>query len=157
MIKKPKYVRDWTQKERENIYMQNLYEDLKSDTAIYSAYEKSAFDFFLKIDSMESLMKAPINKSDINKIYFVARTATMRTTSIHPNNRTFDEMKNAGLLRLIDNRQLADSISYYYNSLEVMVGQNQVLRDRITDYMGEMSRVFDAQYLLSSQRWSGHK
>ena len=47
-------------------------------------------------------------------------------------------MKNSGQLRLISNQQVADSISSYYNSLDVVVLQNESIRDRTTDYMQTM-------------------
>ncbi|MFI5134817.1 MAG: hypothetical protein ACHQD9_03085 [Chitinophagales bacterium] len=135
-------------KQREVVYMQNMYEDLKSDTAIYSNYVATTTSFLNKIDSLEMLMNSPDRNSQLNKIYFVARTASMLTISVFPNQRTFDQMKDAGNLRLISNRQVADSVSTYYNSLKAMSYQDLLSKDRLTDYMGAMSKVCDAQILF---------
>lgn len=136
------------EKDREKVYIRNLYEDLKSDTAIYSAYTKSTNEFLSRIDSLFMFMKSPERKAHLNRIYFLARTATMRTTSIHPNDRTFDQMKHAGLLRLISYQQVADSVSSYYNSLNLLPSQSEVIRERSSDYMAEMGKIFDAEILF---------
>ena len=136
------------EKERENVYMQNLYEDLKSDTTIYANYFAESQRFFNKIDSLETMMSNPVRNLQLNKIYYVSRTASLLTFSLFPNERTFEQMKAAGNLRLISNRQVADSVSYYYNSLKKIGYQNSVLQNRVTDYMQGMSSVFDAQILF---------
>ena len=57
-------------------------------------------------------------------------------------------MKNSGQLRLIRKPQVADSISSYYNSLEIMNSFNDVLLTHDYDYMRIMGKVFDAEILL---------
>jgi hypothetical protein len=128
--------------------MQNLYEDLKNDTSMYSNYMVSVNKFLTKIDTLETFMKSPEQNAQLNKIYYSARTATMRTLGLFPNQRTFEQMKAAGNLRLISNRQVADSISSYYNSLKMIDQQNQVIQERQTYYMDAMSRVFDARIMF---------
>ncbi len=137
-----------TDKDKEKIYIQNLYEDLKSDTIAFSKYQKSNLEFFNKIDSLVILIKSSDRNNHINEIYFLARTATMRNGVVYPNERTFDEMKSAGLLRLISNRQIADSVSYYYNALKGVTGQNQFILQKISDYMQSVSKIFDGEILL---------
>jgi hypothetical protein len=83
----------------------------------------------------------------LSETYFVARMATTRTLTVFPNPRTFNEMEYAGNLRLIRNRSVADSISFYYNSLRILDNQNEIIGNRLGDYMHEMSKVFDAQVL----------
>jgi hypothetical protein len=135
-------------KSREQVYINNLYQDLKSDTAIYSNYDKSSLEFLNKIDSLIMLMKSPERDSYISKIYYLARTATLRTFTFFPNDRTFDQMKSSGHLRLVSNRQVADSVSFYYNSLKNLVFQNELIKDRLSDYLNAMGKVFDAEILF---------
>ncbi len=134
-------------KEREKVYIKNLCEDLKADTTIYSAYQKSTVELLGEIDSLITLMKSSDRDAHMNEIYFVARMASTRTITVFPNPRTFNEMEHAGNLRLIRNHVVADSISYYYNSLKILDNQNLIIGDRLGDYMHEMSKVFDAQIL----------
>ena len=123
--------------EREKVYMENLYQDLKDDSATFSNYDKSTSEFVRSIDTLMMLMKSPDRNAHLSKIYFLARMATLYSTAVFPNERTFDEMKSSGYLRLIKNRQIADSVSGYYNSLERLYYQNELIGNRSGDYMGE--------------------
>jgi hypothetical protein len=136
------------ERDREKVYMNNLYQDLKSDTAIYSNYDKSSSEFFNNVDSLVMLMKSPGRDTRLSNIYFLARTATTRSLILFPNERTFDQMKYSGYLRLISNRQVADSVSSYYNSLKDIVFFNEIIKDRLTDYMTVMGKVFDAEIMF---------
>ena len=137
------------EKEREEVYMKNLYEDLKDDIANFADYENSTYVYLETIDSMMLLMKSPDRDLQLSKIYYLARAATLKANSFFsPNDRTFEQMKYSGYLRLISNRQVADSVSGYYYSLKKIEFQNAVIKDRITDYMLGMGKVFDAQILF---------
>src|SRR6185369_11519012 len=133
------------EKEKEKVYMQNLYEDLKDDTANFAEYDKTTYDFLCSVDTMMMLMKSPDRNENLGKIYFLARMATARSTSFFfPNERTFDQMKSSGYLRLISDRQIADSVSAYYNSLKRIIFQDDFIGNRISDYMSDDGNVFDA-------------
>jgi hypothetical protein len=136
------------EKERENVFMENLYQDLKDDTANFSNYDKSTSEFARSIDTVMLLMNSPDRDAHLSKIYFLARMATLYSTSFFSNERTFDEMKSSGYLRLIKNRQIADSISGYYYSLKRLSFQNELIGNRTGDYMSEAGKVFDAQVLF---------
>src|SRR6185503_18808499 len=66
------------EKDREKIYMRNMLEDLKADTAAYRNYAKDNSTAFNIIDSLILLLKSPERKTRVNRIYFLARTLTMR-------------------------------------------------------------------------------
>jgi hypothetical protein len=57
-------------------------------------------------------------------------------------------MKSSGHLRLISNRQVADSVSSYYNLIKNLVFQNEIMKDRLADYLTAMGKVFDADILF---------
>src|SRR5258706_4777402 len=59
--------------ERARVYMENLYQDLKDDTANFSNYNQITSDFLLSIDTMMMLMKSPDRDAHLDKIYFNAR------------------------------------------------------------------------------------
>ena len=138
-------------KEREKVYIKNLYEDLKSDTVSYSNFFKANQDFFNSVDTLIKLIKSPDRNSRISKIYFLARMVTLPANNnlyLFFNQRTFSQMKSSGQLRLISNQEIADSISSYYSSLDVMQFQNENIASRTTDYMQMMGELFDAEILL---------
>ena len=137
------------EKDREKVYVNNLYEDLKSDKIIYETYSKRTDEFGNKIDSLFVLLKAEDRTSQLDKIYFLARTATMgKAPQLYPNKRTFSQLKNSGLLRLIHNQEVANAVSDYYLFLESIETQNETIRSRTSDYMNEVGGVLDAEVLL---------
>lgn len=142
-LRENKVEKDW-----EKVYMNNLYQDLKSDTAIYSNYDNYTSEFFNKVDSLVMLMKSPERDTHVSKIYFLARTATLKSLTLFPNERTFDQMKYSGYLRLISNLQVADSVSSYYNSLKCIVFFNEIIKDCLSDFRTVMGKVFDAEILF---------
>lgn len=137
------------EKDRERIYIKNLYEDLKADTVIYSVFFINTSQALAGIDSLVHLMKSPDRNAHVAKIYLLARIATIGTATVYPNVRTFEEMKQGGQLRLISDREVADSISLYYNSLNIVAAQNNFIFERVGDYMGEAGKVFDSEILLN--------
>jgi len=137
------------EKDREKVYMKNMLDDLKSDTATYGNYGRTNTDLFNIIDSLIYLMKKPDKKLYINKMYFLARTVTLTTAPLFPNERTYDQMKNSGHLRIISKRVVSDNISSYYNSLKFIDFYNDAFRDRISDYLRAVGKVFDAEVLLN--------
>ncbi len=134
--------------DREKVYIKNLYEDLKSDTILYLNFAKINAEFSNSVDTLITLMKSPDRNSRLSKIYFLARTITINPSFLSFNQRTFLQMKNSGQLRLIRNQQVADSISSYYYSLDVMQLQNESIVNRISDYMRIMGELFDAEILF---------
>ncbi|MDZ4794854.1 MAG: hypothetical protein SGI83_11295 [Bacteroidota bacterium] len=136
------------EKDREKVYIKNLYEDLKSDTILYLNYAKINEKFSNNVDTLITLMKGSDRNSRLSKIYFLARTATINSGFLSFNQRTFLQMKNSGQLRLIRNQQVADSISSYYYSLDVMQLQNESIVNRISDYMLIVGELFDAEILF---------
>ena len=137
------------ERDREKVYINNLYEDLKDDVVHFSEYDKTTSELLATIDSMMLLMKSPDKDMYINRIYYLARKATMNPQNFFSfNSRTYEQMKNSGHLRLIRNQQVADSVSEYYFSHQMIDLQNNILKDRITDYMQVIGKVFDAQVLF---------
>ena len=136
------------EKVREKLYIKNLYKDLQADTALYNRYIKTATKTLAGIDTLEHLMNSPDRNKYLSKIYFLVRTTTMRYTILFPNMRTFEEMKQGGQLRLIHNNNVADSISFYYNNLNLVLEQNIEISERVTDYINEIGNIFGAETLL---------
>ena len=137
------------ERDREGIYLKNLFEDLKDDVNHYAEYDSVSFQYFSIIDSMMMLMKSADRDKHLNRIYYLERAATMNVKNfLSYNSRTYEQMKHAGHLRLIRNQQVADSISAYYFSLQALDLQNNIIKDRIAEYMQGAGKVFDAQILF---------
>ena len=133
--------------DREKVYIKNLYEDLRSDTVIYAAYERSGIEFAKHIDSLIRLLKSPDRSAHLDKIYFYTRVLTINSNIVYPNQRTFTQMKNSGLLRLITKHKVAENVSSYYLSLDEILSQNDFILNMISDYWQEVGNIFDAEVL----------
>ena len=136
------------EKDREKVYMKNMLADLKSDTATYNNYTAQTFPALDAIDSLMYLLKSPDRNKMANRIYYLARSFTMRSDLLFPSERTYTQMRSSGHLRLIHNKEIADSISYYYNSLRQIENQNERITDRMNQYFLTVHRVFDAGIFL---------
>ena len=136
------------EKDREKVYLKNMLADLKSDTATYNNYIARTFPALDAIDSLMHLLKSPDRNKRANRIYYLARSFTMRSDLLFPSERTYTQMKSSGHLRLIHNKEIADSISYYYNSLRQIENQNERITDRMNQYFLSVSKLFDAAIFL---------
>lgn len=88
---------------------------------------KAGAKFADNIDSLMRLMKHPDRNAHLSKIYFYAIDITIRNYIVFPNQRTFSQLKNAGLLRLIRNQNVAVNISSYYLLIDVVFSQNNFI------------------------------
>ena len=137
------------ERDREVVYLKNLFEDLEDDVNHFTEYDSISFQYFSIIDSLMMLMKSPDRDQHLNRIYYLERAATMNVNNfLSYNARTYEQMKHSGHLRLIRNQQVADSISAYYFSLQALDLQNNIIKDRIAEYMQGAGKVFDAQILF---------
>jgi len=136
------------ERDREKIYMKNMLEDLKYDTGSYNNYTRNTQKALGVVDSLTFLLKSAERNKYANKIYFLARIFTMREDLLFANERTYDQMKSSGYLRLIHKQRVADSVSHYYNSLKQIHNYNERITSRINDYFISMAKLFDAAILL---------
>jgi hypothetical protein len=135
------------ERDREKIYISNLLEDLKSDTAIYNEYGRTSKVFEGRIDSLMRLLRSPDRSAHLDQIYYYARVLTLNSNIAYPSQRTFTQMKNSGLLRLIRKQKVADNVSSYYLELDEILSQNDFILGMISDYWNEAGNLFDAEVL----------
>ena len=137
-----------TDRKKENEFMKSLVKDLESDTLTYADYAKNNAAIYASIDTLTAIMNGSERNTQLSKIYFLARTLSLKLLLHFPTTRTYDQMKSSGQLRLIHKSEVADSIGSYYNSLQIMNSFNDVLLTHDYDYMRLMGKVFNAGILL---------
>ena len=99
--------------QREKKYIVSLIKDVELDIAsLENSYElrKVQLSYF---DSLTTLLKLEY-KTQMNNFYFYARHIP-RSTLFRYHDRTIQQLKNSGNLRLIRNTDAADSITVYDN------------------------------------------
>ena len=136
------------EREKEKVYMENVLDDLKADTAIYNNYAKNNKILFESIDTLIQLIKSSEIKQQIGKLAFAARMILPKYKALYTTDRTYEQMKSSGDLRLIRNKQVASNISYYYYSVIDLKKYNDAAFLWGSDFGKEMGKIFDAELLL---------
>ena len=134
--------------DREKQYMQSLVEDLKRDTAEYQRNYTLAKRQLLLLDSLLDLVNnQPISGDNINRLYMLATNST-RVLGMRFEKRTSSQLKNAGGMRLVRKREVADSILSYWSYIEV----SENIRDRLesigTERSNVAARLFHNKYYI---------
>ena len=135
-------------KEKEKVYMQNMLDDLKADTAIYNRYEENNKVLFALIDTLIHVIKSPAIKQRIPELAYTARMILPSYKALYTTDRTYEQMKSSGDLRLISNKHVASDISSYYYSVIELKKYNDAAFVWGSDYGEEMGKIFDAELLL---------
>ena len=136
------------EKDREKIYMQNMLEDLEADIAVYADYANRNAVIYDLVDTLKMLIKNPDGKKHISQFVYTARILTARWKKVAPVKRTYEEMKSSGHLRLIRKKEVAGSVSSYYNSLSELDTYNDVGMTWANNYAQAIAKIFDGDALL---------
>lgn len=134
----------YVEQKREKEYIRSMIGDLGTDT-VFFAYEIPRRKQVRRMtDSLINLLyQKNRNEWEQQRMYFLARycIANIELPQIH--DRTYDQMKSSGNLRLIQKKNVADSISnYYFNAKEIQVNINQT-QMRILNAIDIEGKVFD--------------
>jgi hypothetical protein len=116
-------------KDRENQYMNSFYEDLSNDqTNLPFLINSIQYQQIFPADSLPGLLSNATITTPANNIYRFLRIIT-RQQSINAfvTSRTIEQLKNAGEMHLISNRQIADSIIDYYKNIAFVAELQQML------------------------------
>ena len=100
------------EKDREKQYMETMLEDLKSDSAMFELNIRQRISRIAMMDSLVKLLSTPYQDQKGNDIYFFARSISP-PTNIFPNDRTIQQLKSSGNLRLIRNKDISNEIMAY--------------------------------------------
>lgn len=138
----------YVENEKERVYIQNVLDDLKADTAIYNDYAKNNHFLFESIDTLIKLIKSPDRKQHVGKLAYAARMVLPRYKALYITDRTYEQMKSTGDLRLIRDKKVANGISHYYYSVIDLKKYNDAAFQWGSDYGIEMGKIFDAELLL---------
>ena len=131
---------------REKKYIISLIKDVELD--IISLQQSSGIrkKYINYYDSLVYLLKN-YDDSGLNDIYFYARHAG-RTTEFKYHDRTIDQLKSSGSLRLIRNKEAADSITIYDNEVIKRILTQQEIEPRFRNdilayHVGKIFNVFE--------------
>ena len=126
-------------------FIASLVEDLKRDTATFQRTYFVNDTAMQMMDSLISLLHYPdYYSSKAPQIYYLARMAIGINIPYIPTDRTFNQMKSSGNLRLIENHEIADSISNYYYRIEQLKILTDTWKTAQDEYSKNIALAFDA-------------
>jgi hypothetical protein len=103
------------ERDREKSYIKSLVEDLKQDTSALLVSVALQGSVCRMIDTLIADLKSSNRDNITRAIYLLARKIPYSEGRFSINNRTFDQMKTSGNLRLIRKSATLDSITAYYH------------------------------------------
>jgi hypothetical protein len=137
---------------REKEYMQTMIEDLRTDTTTLEEQINLGIIVSLKADSLIDFLNSENAVANVLAIY---RLNSGRVVQAQLEDRTSSQLKNAGGMRLIRNRKVADALREYWNTNKAM--------DNITGRMEEFgskaqtvgSQIFSNKYYIYNDKRAG--
>jgi len=132
------------EKKRAKEFVRSMIEDLKKDTANFQMTYFVNDTTIQMMDSLIFLLKSTERDKRTSQLYYLARAIAGINQSYLSTDRTFSQMKSSGNLRLIENHEIADSITSYYYKIDQLSIQANLWENVINDYRQKISVVFDA-------------
>ena len=133
---------------REKQFITTLIEDLKSDTAQLRQVIAYKMRREKMVDSLIMYLSSPDREKHGSDIYYYARNLT-RPQYFFPNDRTIQQLKNSGSLRLIRNLAISDSIMYYDQQVRYLLTLNEDERSIRDNFREVIETVFDGKVFYS--------
>ena len=128
-------------KEEAKTHINTLVADLQTDISLFDSVTNRNSYGALMADSLVELLHSDITNT--SEIYFAARTVTANLGYYYTNSKSFDQLKTAGLLRYIKDKDLLDSIGNYYASFQWLTNQIDLLRLKMDEIHKGNTRLFD--------------
>lgn len=132
------------EKDREKQFIQSMMEDLKSDSVILVKNIEDRHSRVVMIDSLFLMLTTPLLKDKMNELYFYARSLSP-PINIFPNDRTIQQLKSSGNLRLIRKQNVSNGIMAYdqkVRSVLFSMGDEVELR---AEYRILARKIFDSR------------
>ena len=122
--------------------LNSMLSDLQSDITLFDSVTDRNSHGAKMADSLVELLHSDITNT--SEIYFAARTVTANLGYYYTNSKSFDQLKTAGLLRYIKDKELLDSIGTYYASFQWLANQIDLLRLKMDEIHKGNTRLFDS-------------
>ena len=138
---------DSVEKHREKQFMVSLVKDLELDTSEISKSDNfrlqkiRALDSIINILAIQSISMAPFTAYRLSKKFYGAR-------NFFQNSGTLDQLKNSGGLRLINNRQIVDSIEAYDQQIRRMSKRDDFESEAFVYNNRLGQKLFDARSVI---------
>jgi hypothetical protein len=129
------------ERSREKGYMRSMIEDLKADSTSLSSNIRLRQQRDKMIDSLILLLGSPSIKENGNDIYFFGRSISP-PIYFFPDDRTIQQLKSTGSLRLITNMQISNSIMDYDRKMRQQIFEYTDEQQDRAEYRQTASKIF---------------
>ena len=140
---------------RERQYMRSLIADLKDDGQLLTEGMEFQSSKIKMMDSLVTFLNYPeILKKDLNSFYYVARVGP-RPRPFANNSRTYDQLKNSGNFRLIEDLEVSNKIMSYYEKFPYLHQMENIYSQEFADYKTYAVKIFDPLSLIAFEADDG--
>ncbi len=122
--------------------LNSMLSDLQSDISLFDSVTGRNSHGAQMADSLVEMLHSDITNT--SEIYFAARTVTANLGYYYTNAKSFEQLKMAGMLRYIKDKELLDSIGTYYASFQWLANQIDLLRLKMDEIHKGNTRLFDS-------------
>jgi hypothetical protein len=130
--------------QREKQFIQSLVEDIKKDTSVLNTYINFNQKRFSYCDSLQRYIRVINNLKESNRFYDYSRELA-RYLRYFSTDRTIQQLKNAGNMRLIKNMDVSNAITDYDNKTKYLNEFDQRLIDEISKYRDLLIETLDLE------------
>jgi len=143
----------YIEQKREVEYVRTMIEDLKEDTGSFRQLIQINLVANEKIDTLITVLKGKERNTFAKKIYYMARTIPLFDEDLVLQNKTFEQLKGSGGLRLIRNIQTQNKIgAYYQNNKFIETGFSPMQFQNRRDLFQAFDELFDAAIMQEIMR-----
>lgn len=142
----------YIERHREMQYMETLIEDLKRDTAELNTVRKSYIKQIGKLDStIELFYNQQYNLPSLKTLY-ILNLSTLGNRGVKLTERTSAQLKNAGGMRLIENREVSNLIALYWHWSEFIQSYGNTTEELKIKAREKSYSIFDQRYYKNIER-----
>ena len=144
------------EKDREKQFITSLLSDVRDDVSNLDNILTTERRGILRLDTLMQLLNDPAQaKEKGDQLYYLARVGP-RSNPFAINNRTFDQLKNAGGFRLIRKPEASNNIMQYYNQLSFIRLLEDNYNHEFDNYKKVAARILDPAVLRANETGDGH-
>ena len=135
------------ERHKEKEYILSMIADLVTDTVNINTHTIYRNDRHRRLDSLSLLLRLPDYSQHTGLIYYYARWVP-RNSFFNTTDRTIQQLKNAGGMRLITKKAASDAILAYDAQVKIVNTQSYTLEANNTDdFTALMNNIFDGNVL----------
>lgn len=142
----------YIERHRELQYMETLMEDLKRDTAELNTVKRSYTKQIGKLDSTIALFYKQEYSLPNLKTLYVLNLSTLGNRGVKLTERTSAQLKNAGGMRLIENKDVSNLIALYWHWSEFIQSYGNTTEELKIKAREKSYSIFDQRYYKNIER-----